>query len=409
MNRGRFLLQSSRRVLKGILWLMLVLLALTSTGCRADRAEEKTSVPVIVAKAAVGRLDRSERLSGKVMAGEEVTLAPKIAGKVGAVLVDMGQEVKAGQVLLRLDAPEIEAAVRQAEAAVRVAEAGLNQAALGVERAKAALEQAQEGHRLAEANYERGKVLLEQEAISQADFEARFEQPYVTAAGALKTAEAAYRQAVDQKENLAPAQLAQAQAALSAARTNRANTVVTAPISGMVASRNVDPGELALPQVPALTIVAIDPVLVEIGATEEQISGIEVGQEVRVFIPAARAAPFSGKIKSISPAPDPRSKAYTVRVTVANPDHLIKPGMFAEVALGAGAEAVLVPRDAVVMRDGTPVLFVVQRNKAILRRVETGASDGRKIEIRKGLKPGERVVVSGQGRLVSGTPVTVVG
>ncbi|MEW6448447.1 MAG: efflux RND transporter periplasmic adaptor subunit [Bacillota bacterium] len=409
MSRGRFLLQSSRWVPKGVLWLTLVLLALTSAGCRSDRAEKKAPVPVTVVKAAAGRLDRSERLSGKVMAGEEVTLAPKIAGKVGAVLVDVGQEVKAGQVLLRLDAPEIEAAVQQAEAAVRVAEAGLNQAALGVERAKAALEQAQEGYRLAEANYERGKVLLEQEAISQADFETRFEQPYITAAGALKTAEAGYRQAVDQKENLAPAQLAQAQAALLAARTNRANTVVTAPISGMVASRNVDPGELASPQAPALTIVAIDPVLAEIGAAEEQISGIEVGQEVKVFIPAARAAPFSGKIKSISPAPDPRSKAYTVRVTVPNPAHLIKPGMFAEVALGAGAAAVLVPRDAVVMRNSTPVLFMVQGNKAVLRRVETGASDGRNIEVRKGLKPGERVVVSGQERLVSGTPVTVVG
>uniref|UniRef100_A0A7C2E1P0 Efflux RND transporter periplasmic adaptor subunit n=1 Tax=Ammonifex degensii TaxID=42838 RepID=A0A7C2E1P0_9THEO len=252
-------------------------------------------------------------------------------------------------------------------------------------------------------------MLLEQEAVSQADFEARFEQPYITAAGALKTAEAAYRQAVDQKENLAPAQLAQAQAALSAARTNQANTVVTAPISGMVASRNVDPGELASPQAPALAIVALDPVLVEIGAAEGQISRLKVGQEVEVFISAARTTPFRGKVKSISPAPDPRSKAYTVKVTVPNPAHLIKPGMFAEVALGASTEAVLVPQDAVVMRDNTPVLFVVQGNKAILRRVETGASDGRKIEIRKGLQPGERVVVSGQGRLVSGTPVAVVG
>jgi cobalt-zinc-cadmium efflux system membrane fusion protein len=387
------------------------LVALTGAGCglRPERAEKKAPVPVTVVKAAIGRLDRGEWLSGKVVAGKEVTLAPKIAGKVGAVTVDVGQEVKAGQVLLRLDAPEIDAAVRQAEAAVRVGEAGLNQAALGVERAKAALEQAQESYRLAEANYERGKMLLEQEAISQADFETRFEQPYITAAGALKTAEAAYRQAVDQKENLAPAQLAQAQAALSAARTNQANTVVTAPISGMVASRNVDPGELASPQAPALTIVALDPVLVEIGATEEQISGLKVGQEVKVLIRAVRAAPFSGKIKSISPAPDLRSKAYTVRVTVANPAHQIKPGMFAEVALRTSAEAVLVPWDAVVMRDNTPVLFVVQGNKAILRRVETGASDGRKIEIKKGLKPGERVVVSGQERLVSGTPVTVVG
>lgn len=395
---------------KAVLSAVLAILVLAGAGCsdRQGRDEKSAAVPVRTVKAASGRLSRGDILTGKVAAEVEVNLAPKIPGKVGAVMVDVGQEVKAGQVVLRLDAPEIEAAVRQAEAAVRVAEAGMNQAALGVERAKAALEQAQENHRLAEANYNRGKLLLEQEAISDADFEARFEQPYINAAGALKTAEAAYRQAVDQKENLAPAQLEQARAALTVAQTNYANTVVTAPVGGTVTARNVDPGELASPQVPAVTIVKIDTVVIEAGASDRQVNKLKVGQEAKVDVDAVRNTPFAGRITSISPATDQRAKNYVVKVAVGNPGHLLKPGMFAEVEAGIASEGILVPCDAVSKKGYTTVVFIVKSNKAVLREVEIGESDGRSSIVKRGLSPGDLVVVTGQDRLDDGTPVMIL-
>ncbi|MGQ9512167.1 efflux RND transporter periplasmic adaptor subunit [Thermodesulfitimonas sp.] len=325
---------SLNRLLLKVQWWVVVILCGVSllggnAGCSRDRTE--TVKPAKKAPQTVISLDYGRVFAGKVVAGEEVTLAPKIPGKVAAVAVDVGDTVRAGQVVLRLDAAEIEAAVRQAAAAVKVAEAGLNQAALGAERAQAMLSQAQENYRLALANYERGKALLAEEAISSADFENRFEQPYVNAVGALKTAEAAYRQAVDQKERVAPAQVEQARAALAAAKTNLANTQVVAPLNGIVAVRNVDPGELASPQVPALTLVNIDTVYVEVDVPERVVSRLRVGQKVKVWVEAVRATPFTSEITRISPAADPRTKSFNVKVALKNPDHLLKPGMFATV------------------------------------------------------------------------------
>ncbi|MEW6172781.1 MAG: efflux RND transporter periplasmic adaptor subunit [Bacillota bacterium] len=410
---GLWMCRSGRRVPVAALWVLFLCITLVPAvaGC-ADRAAKggqlaEEMVPVTVTKAALGRLSRGDLLTGRVMAAEEVNLSPKIPGRVGTVPVEVGQEVKAGQVVLTLDAPELEAAVRSAEAGLRLAEAGIEQARLGVEKAKAALEQAQENYRLSEASYERGRLLLEQEAISQADFETRYEQPYVNAKAGLSQAETAYKQAVDDKEHLKPAQLSASQALLATAQINAANAVLKAPISGIVSARNVDPGELASSAVPALTIVNINEVALECGASEQQVNKLRAGQEVKVFVKAVREEPFIGHISTINPAADPKTKTYTVKVKVSNPEHLLKPGMFAEIDLGVSAAAVLVPHDAVVTRDNTTAVFIVRGNRAVLQRVETGESDGRNIVVTKGLSAGEQIVVSGQERLDDGTKVRV--
>lgn len=376
---------------------LVFLLLLPTAGC--DRKEdtnagERSVVPVTLAEVTKGRLTKGDILSGKVGAGAEVSLAPKIAGKVGAVYVNVGSPVRAGQVVLRLDAPELAAGVRQAAAGVRQAEAALV-------LAESNLRQAQMDYEVAAANWERAKVLLEHEALAEAEFQAKYELPY--------------KAAKERAEKLAPAQVrqaeagvCQAEAALALAKANLANSVLTSPLDGFVTVRNVDPGEMASPTMPILTIVNIDKVAVEAGVSEWQVNRLKMGQKVKVFIAAAQAEPFEGIISNLSPAADPRTKNYTVKVEIPNPQHLIKPGMFAEIDLGVAEEAVLVPRDAVVTRDNTSVVFIVKENKAVRRKVETGASDGRNIAIKQGLKPGERVVVSGQHRLTDRTKVQVV-
>jgi len=363
---------------------IFAVLAVLLAGC-GNKSQTASSaaeaVPVSLAEAKMGRLSRGDILAGKVVAAAEVNLVPKMTGKVAEVPVDVGDRVRAGQVVLRLDAPELEAAVRQAEAALALAESNRRQAQLDYD--------------VAAANYERAKVLLEHQALSEAEFQAKYELPY--------------KAAKERVENLAPAQVRQAEAALALARANLANSIVNSPIAGVVTARNVDPGELAAPTMPVLTVADIDRVVVEAGASEQQVNKLKKGQKVRVFISAVRAEPFEGVISSISPAADVRTKMYTVKVEIPNPGHLIKPGMFAEVDLGVAGEAVLVPRDAVVTRDNTTAVFVVVGNKAVLRKVETGPSDGRNIAVLSGLKPGEKVVVAGQELLEHGTKVTVAG
>lgn len=373
-----------RRGLVAIWLLSLFFLGIGISGCRqgvdVDSAEKEEAVPVTLATVTKGRLSEGDILSGVVAAGAEVSVVPKIAGKVAMVAVDVGSQVKAGQVVLRLDAPELAAAVRQAEAALALAQSGLRQAELD--------------YTVAAASYERGKFLLEQGALPEAEFEAKYELPY--------------RSAKERVEKLAPAQVAQAEAALALAEANLANTVLTAPLDGTVTARGVDPGEMASPAAPVLTIADLDPVMVEAEASEWQVNRLAVGQEVRVFVAAARAEPFTGVISSLSPAADPRTKSYRLKVRLANPHRLVKPGMFARVDLGVTEEVVLVPRDAVVSRKETAVVFLVEKDRAVLRRVQTGASDGRNIVITEGLEPGESIVVSGQERLTDGCKVCVV-
>ncbi len=365
----------------GLTVLTAVAVFLGGCGKKEDAAPAAEAVPVSLAEAKMGRLSRGDVLAGKVAPAAEVNLVPKMAGKVAAVPVDVGDRVRAGQVVLRLDAADLEAAVRQAEAALALAQSGLRQAQLDYD--------------VAAANYERARTLLDNQALSAAEFESKYELPY--------------KAAKERLENLAPAQVRQAEAALALAKANLANSVLTSPIDGFVTARNVDPGELASPTMPVLTVADIDRVVVEAGASEQQVNRLEKGRKVKVYISAVRAEPFEGVITSVSPAADPGTKMYSLKVEIPNPQHLIKPGMFAEIDLGVTGEAVLVPRDAVVTRDDVTAVFVVAEGRAVLRKVETGLSDGRNIAIHKGLAPGEKVVVAGQERLEDGTKVKVTG
>jgi len=355
-----------RPVLAAAIGLLALVLVLAGCGQKAgDTATEEQAVPVAVAEVVKGRLDRGDILTGKVAAAQEVNLVPKVAGQVGSVTVDVGDRVRAGQVVLRLEAPEIAAAVTLAESALKTAEINF---------------------KAAEKNYERGKLLLEQQAISPAEFENTYEKPYELAK--------------ENFERTAPAQLAQA-------RANYENTILTSPVTGVVTARNVDPGELASPSLPVLTIVNIDTVLVETTASEGQINRLKPGQEVEVRIDAAGDKTFKGVIATVSPAANPQSKAYPVKIRIDNPDGLLKPGMFATVDLGGGGETLMVPRDAVVFRDTQRIVFVVEGDRVRVREVAVGESDGKNIAITSGLNEGETVVVSGQSVLSDGAKVLV--
>ncbi|MGQ9531485.1 MAG: efflux RND transporter periplasmic adaptor subunit [Desulfotomaculales bacterium] len=339
-------------------------------------------MPVAMGAVTKGRLERGSIVSGKVAGAVEVNLVPKTAGKVATVTVDVGSRVRAGQVVVQLEANELAAAVAQAEAALAAA--------------RSAREQAQADFEVARANYERGKMLFEQGAISQSEYENKFVLPY--------------NLAKERAAGTAAAQVAQAEAALRLAQANYANSIITSPISGVVTARYVDPGEMASPNSPVLTIVQMDPVVVEVGVGETLVNRLQVGQEVSVRIAAARSEPYTGRVKTVSPGADPRTKTYQVKVEIPNPGGTIKPGMFAEVDFGGAAEeTLLVPRDAVVTRDGKTVVFTVVEGKAVAREVEIGDSDGRNVAIKAGLSEGDRIVVSGQDRLSDGTPVAVAG
>ncbi len=383
--------------------------AISKKGRETPRAAEK-AVPVEVAVAARGDISEVVSFTGRIVPNLEANLVPKVPGQIEEFYVDVGDTVSKGEALVKIDDDHIAAQVKQAEASLAAARSSEEQARLEVERAAAALSQAEKSFQIAKNNYERGKFLLEQGAISQAEFESNFQNPYISAESGWKQARAAFEAARARLEKTVPSQIDQAEAAFEAARLQLANTVVTAPFSGMVSARYANPGDMASTSQPLLTLVDLDQVKLKINVTEKEVNKITVGQEVEVFVEAAGKRPFKGRITAVAPAADPRSKLYPVEILLSNKGHLLKPGMFARVNITTETRknVLKIPVEAVLEEDGQKVVYVIRNGCARRRLIRTGLTGSTCVEVLEGLRPGDRVVVTGQEFLIDGTAVTVV-
>lgn len=228
--------------------------------------------------------------TGKIEAVQTADLVSKVPGKVEKVYVDIGSQVKQDTTLVNLSANNMKAAVKVALAAVEQAEVTLE---------------------LAEQEYQRGKELFTNEAISEASFQNSYEGPYKKAQVGLKSA----------------------RAALEKAQIDYDDMFITAPFSGVITAKNINVGEMASPEKPLLTLVNLNKVVIKGTVDEYQINKIKVGQSAEVRIPALPEQTFNGKLTNIAVAADQQSKAYPIKVQIDNQDYLIKPGMFAEVKI----------------------------------------------------------------------------
>lgn len=365
----------------------LVLTLSLIAGCGGKVAEQddeqEAGVPVAVTAAKLGVLDDATTITGKLEAMESARVVPSGAGgKVARVNVDIGDRVTRGQALIELENTIQAAQVNQAEA--------------GVVMAESQLRLAESNYNISAANYERGKMLLQENALAKAQFETQYEQPYI--------------QARENFEKTAPAGLEQARAGLKSAQEAYAQTIIKSPINGVVTARNINPGEMASSAMPVLTVVNLNKVVVQANVSEDQVNELKNGQEVLVKINAVSGESFSGVITNIALASDPQTRAFPVKIQINNPEHLLKPGMFAEVQLPREREeSVLIPREAVLVGVERSTVWVVKDSIAQVREVTVGPSDGKKIVIESGLEAGEQVVISGQDNISDGIAVRVVG
>ncbi len=383
-----------RRALLMIIGLLMIMSAMAGCGKKVmQTGGEETIIPVETAVAEKGNIIDINMVTGKLKALSNSDVVPSgQGGKVLAVNVEVGSQVSKGQTLITLEntsEASLAATIRQAEESV--------------EQARASLETARINYEQAVANYERGKQLCEMGAIPQAGA-AGFETAY----------EIPYKQAKVNYEESAPAALAAAQAAVVLARENyqeqKNNSVIISPVSGVVTAINVNPGEYAgsSSQEPVVTVVNLSKVEVETSVAEKLINKIKSGQEVPVTISAVSDKPFTGVINRIALAADPDSKTYPIKVQIDNAQHTLKPGMFAEVQIeDTLPETLLLSRDAVVKKGDADIVWVVDEERAKSREITVGASDGKKIQILKGLQIGEQVVVSGQNMLDENTKVKI--
>jgi len=271
-----------------------------------------------------------------------------------------------------------------------------------VRLAELAVEQSKQQLALAEAN--RTQIEVAQQDVRAAEEGLRQAREQLTSA-------IAGRGQVDvQQRQVASAEaaIAQAEASARAASVQLAKHTVRAPISGLIAARHVDRGEGALAGAPVMRIVDIDPIRVDAVVNEMDVDRIAVGDCGVVTFDGLSDREFVGTVREITPQASRNSRNFVARIEVANPGGAIKPGMFARVRLILAhyEDVIVVSRDMIVESGTRRLAYVVRDGKVEVREVMLGAMQDSRVHVLEGVREGEQLVTSGQGRLADGQSVT---
>jgi RND family efflux transporter MFP subunit len=339
--------------------------------------------PMAVELAPVTRAAVAEEIAvvGNLIGQATVDVVPKVNGRLESVTVKLGDPVRRGQVIARLDDREIREQVRQAEASFEVG--------------RATIRQREADLKFAGTNVERSRSLFTRQLL-----------PRQT----LDDSEARYQAAVAQLD-LARAQYDQARARLEELRITRDNTNIVSPVDGFVGRRDLDPGAFASSSSPLVSVVDIRVVRLVANLVEKDLRRVTVGTPARVDVDAFPGETFEGRVARVAPVLDPATRTAQMEIEIPNPSFRLKPGMYARVALTVARRdnTLVVPRNAIVDAGGRRGVFLVESNQARFRAVEVGLQDQQRAEVRQGLDEGQRVVTTGAAALTDGDPVVVAG
>jgi RND family efflux transporter MFP subunit len=374
------------------LWVaaLLVLGGIGFALVRGYRSEERRPEERIagVEVAAVERriLEEVRTFSGALEAASELVVAPKVAGRIERLMVDLADPVRRGQVVALLEDAEFGQTVKQAEAELAVARANLAQARNSLEISK------RENQRV-DSLRDRGIASISEYDLAVAD-----------------------RMEKEAQVEVAEAQVNRATAALESARIRFGYTRLTADWSEgdqerMVAERFLDEGATVSGNEPLLRVVQLSPILAVISVTDRDYGRLKSGLEARITTDAFPDEVFRGRIERIAPVFRATSRQARVELTLPNSDGRLKPGMFihAAVTLDKTADALAVPEAALTRRGDVEGVFLVRESAAHVSwvPVDTGIRSDGWVQITQPSLSG-RVVTLGQHSIDDGSPVRVV-
>ncbi|MGQ0429328.1 MAG: efflux RND transporter periplasmic adaptor subunit [Gammaproteobacteria bacterium] len=327
-----------------------------------DAKDEVPAVPVEVAATRRAEMAAVYTGTAPIESDRKAFVMPKVKGEIRAVLADEGQHVREGQVLARLDGDQLRL------------EVALNEATF----------------RKLERDYARNTELQAKGLISAVSI-----------------------------DNL-KYELEAAEASWELARLQLSYTDIRSPIAGTVTQRldvvkvgnTVTPvgGAIESADSSLFVVEDLDTLILRVNVPERELAKLSVGQPAELSFDAVPGRSFAGKIALISPYIDAQTATFPVRIRVTETGGLLRPGMFARVAIiyERKPDALQIPRTALLDGDGPPKVFVVKDGKAAERAVQLGLSNGAMIEVVEGLQDGEQVVVVGHGAVKPGAAVRIV-
>ncbi|MCW4455037.1 efflux RND transporter periplasmic adaptor subunit [Flavobacterium sp. MXW15] len=340
----------------------MISVSLLLGGCKAGGKEAQAknqggekavdAVPVEVAQATRRAIAASYTGTAALEARAESQVVAKTSGVALAVLVEEGQQVKAGQPLVRLDPDRARLAVAQSEAQLRKLE----------------------------NNYRRAQQLVAQQLISTGE--------------------------VDQMRY----DLENARAQHNLAQLELSYTTVVAPISGVVASRDIKPGNFVQINSPIIRVVDSSRLEATLNVPEREIAKLKPGQVVELVADALPGRRFGGTVDRVSPVVDNGTGTFRV-VAAFSGDGELQPGMFGRLSINYDqrADALVVPRSALLEDGGESAVYVVREGRVLRTPLKLGYDDTGWIEVREGLEQGDEVVVAGKAALREGSAVQVIG
>jgi RND family efflux transporter MFP subunit len=356
------------------------------------------------------------QIVGNLIGAATVQVVPRVNGRLATVNVQLGDSVRRGQTVAKVEDLEIQEQVRQAEAAYKVAEATIRQRDADL--------------KLAKTNRDRSESLYNRQLLPQQTFD-----------DTVARHEAALAQ-----NDLARAQFEQAKARLEELKITLQNTIIASPVDGFVSKRFSDPGAFVGPNSPVVAVVDIRTVRMVANLVEKDMKRVPAGTAAAVEVDAFPGEKFAGRVRRVAPVFDPATRTAEMEIEIPNGNYRLKPGMYARVQLtvDSKANALTVPRNALVELDGKAGVFIASTGgggggnggnaprgqgqgpsggptgtqgqappgtgqgqgapamTAKFLPVQTGIRDGEHIEIVAGLQDGARVITTGAGALKDG-------
>ena len=385
---------------KPLLWVLIVvgILALVGGGYYWSTRLQASQVKVVaVTEKASGATAAGAVLnaSGYVTARRRATVSSKVTGKVMDVLIEEGHPVKEGQILAHLDDSQARAALNLAESQLAA-----SQKSMAEDQAKLAQ---------AELNLQRREQLLKEQVVGKAEVD--------DARAIVESTKA--RIAYSQQ------QIAVAESQVNLQKTNLADMVVRAPFSGIVVSKDAQPGEMISPvsagggftRTGIGTIVDMSSLEIEVDVNETYINRVTPNMKVDAVLDAYQDWHIPAHVITTIPTADRQKATVRVRIAFDQTDPRILPDMGVKVSFlrdePTGAQAaqtaprVLVPKAAVRTADGRKIVFVLKQDRVERRAISVGLEQGDQVEVVSGVVAGERVVVDGPQTLKDGDKVRV--
>ncbi len=293
------------------------------------------------------------RAIGSVQAHQEVDISPEISGKVKAMHVCVGDQVKQGDLLVEIDDEARQIALRQKKALLKKAEA----------TRKKSLKDAQ-----------KGGSLFKQGVISDSESDD-----------------------IELGKQIADADLDLARADVMKAEKELRDTKIVAPFDGTVALEDIEIGKMVTPGQNLLTLVDISQVKIVVTVSELDITKLSVGSHVEIIIDSLPGKPCTGKVATVGLKADDATRTYPVEIIVTNEGEILLPGMISRVTITTQKpkEVIMIPKTAVSAKKGQMVTYVMNQGKVEQRRVHLGQEQGEQVIVEKGLEAGDMLVVSG--------------